>query len=461
MHKSIAPIFSVAIAGLTGCSALLNPELPELQDIPDEIDVTKFGNNCADDTTCGGYVCRSNRCTSTCSSNSDCANQEIAECGASGMCTFKFPAAVPEPSIGFLYVGPTGDHGWTKTHEDSRQYLEQNVTGIDSQFVPSVDPADAVDVMQTFIDEGNNIIIGTSFDFLVPIQNMAANNPNVNFLLCSGFTSTPNLGSYFGRMYQVMYLMGIIAARQTQTGHVGIVGPVIIPETVRHANAFAQGVRSVDPTVQVHIEWVQKWFDPPVEAAMTDRLIDEADADIIFGFTDTLIPMRTACGGDISPCTRRTTTSSVPVFALGYDNPDSCSFVPDRCLASAYWNWGPRLERIINDMKAGTWDPSALVWDQIRGTPDASMAYITVNEAIVPSDVQIAAEQPISSLTPNTEEARMFPFLGGMTDSRGNVRYEPGEIPTDAELLRMCWLADNIFMADGRPGEAPGCVGDN
>ncbi len=457
MKKFDVALAMWALLSATGCSLALNPEFDDGQ----LIDETKFGANCRVDDECGGYLCRANRCTSSCETTTDCHNPAISDCSASSkLCTFRFPAPIEDPKVGFLYVGPVGDHGWTLTHEVSRQHIQAEISGLTTQFEPTVNPANAAEVMQNFIDAGDNIIIGTSFDFLVPIQTMAANNPDVNFLLCSGFTSTPNLGSYFGRMYQVMYMMGIIAGRETTTNRVGIVGPVVIPETVRHANAFAQGVKSVNPSARVYIDWVGAWFAPEAEAAATNRLIDEATVDIVFGFTDTIVPIRTACGPETGPCTRTTTTGAT-VYSLGYDNRDSCDFAPDRCLASAYWNWGPRLERIVNDMKAGTWDPSLLVWDQIRGSPDASMAYIAVNETLVPPAVQIEAESQISKMTPDTVEARMLPFAGGMRDSRGNERYTADELPTDSELLRMCWLADNVFAVDGSGATAPGCVGDN
>lgn len=379
-------------------------------------------------------------------------------------CSLVLNPEVPDDSIenlqvGMLYVGPVGDHGWTLTHELSRQYFTERIPGTVSDFEPSVDPADAETVMQRFIARGDNVIIGTSFDFTAPILATAANNPDVNFLLCSGFQSSPNLGSYFGRMYQVMFMMGVLAGRQTQNDKIGVVGPVIIPETVRHTAAFTLGVRSVNPDATVYIEWVGAWFDPPNEIAATNKLIDEAGVDIVFGHTDTTIPIETACAEMNGLCTRTTTTGE-PVYSLGYDNPDSCNFVPDRCLASAYWNWGPLVTRLLNDMKGGRWDPTEEPWDQLKGSPQDSTAHIAINAELVPGAVQIEVESLIAEMTPDSDAARMFPFRGGVRDANGMERYAPGTLPTDQDLLRMCWLVEGTKNVDGTPGVAPGCVGD-
>lgn len=442
---------------VSGCSLIVNPELPTEV----EIDLAKFGARCAVASECGvGLLCESRRCTVACSSGKPCPTGGVAAtCSAGAMCEFSSPPPIADLQVGMLYIGPLGDHGWTQTHEDSRLFFTDAIPGTVSNGEPLVDPADAEAKMNEFIARGDNVIIGTSFDFTVPVQSVAANNPDVNFLLCSGFKSAPNLGSYFGRMYQVMYMAGVLAGLRTQTNNIGIVGPVIIPETVRHTNAFTLGVQSVNPTATVFIEWVGAWFSPPEEIAATNKLIDQADVDIVFGFTDTVIPLQTACMEVNDVCTR-TSSSGATVFSLGYDNQDSCTFAPDRCLASAYWNWGPLVTRILNDMKAGKWDAAELPWDQLNGTPADSVAHLQINETLVLGSEQIQVETVGGQMTANTEEARMLPFSGGVNDATGQERFARDTLPTDDDLLRMCWLVEGVKHVDGSEGTAPGCVGD-
>ena len=101
-------------------------------------------------------------------------------------CVSPWPT-LKDPKAGFIYVGPVVDHGWTLTHDVSRLYLEDEL-GIETQFADSVIPADAATRMEEFIASGDNVIITTSFDFLSETQEVAQNNPDVNFLNCSGFS---------------------------------------------------------------------------------------------------------------------------------------------------------------------------------------------------------------------------------------------------------------------------------
>lgn len=440
------------IVSSAGCSLLLDPEVEPTSVNPG---AATFGQACESDAACASNLCLTGRCSQACSATEPCPDSS-AECGGNGQCNFLVPPPIDDPKVGLLYVGPVGDHGWTLTHERSRQYFMENIDGVTSEFVPAVDTANAPRVIDELIGNGNNIIIGTSFDFLVPFLSKAPNNPDVNFLLCSGFQSGPNLGSYFGRMYQVMYMMGVLAGRVTQNDRIGIVGPVAIPETVRHANAFAQGVRGVNPDAQVYIEWVEAWFDPPVETSATQTLLREADVDIIFGFTDTTIPIEIAATA--------TTSTGDPVYVIGYDNRDSCTYKPEitpRCLTSAYWNWGPMVTRLLEQMKGGTWRPDDLVWEQMRSSPELSAAYFSeLNTDLVPTGVRLEVEGLIPELTADSEQARMLPFAPPIRDGVGQERLSVGESFTDADLLEMCWLVEGIYNVDGSPGTVPAnCVG--
>lgn len=358
--------------------------------------------------------------------------------------------------VGYLYVGPIGDHGWTKTHDDARLYLEENVPDVATHYAPSVAAADAASVIDDFVARGDDVIIGTSFDFLQAITNAALRYPDRRFLICSGFQTGPNLGSYFGRMELAIYQAGVLAGRMTRSGVIGLVGPVVIPESVRHINAFARGVRSVNPEARLIVRWTYSWFDPDEETDATNELVD-AGADIIFGQTDTPVPIQVSA-------TRMAMMDGGPVYSIGYDNADSCTFAPDRCLTSAYWNWGPMMTRIIESMRDGTWDPSEIIYDQMEPDRAESVVYLAPIDPSgpVPTSVRVEVETLVAELTRDTPESRYYPFRGPVLDNAGATRIPAGSVPDDDALLRMCWYTEGIYDLDGTtPAEVPaGCVGD-
>ena len=426
-----------------GCSLALDPQLSDRGE-------GVFGATCGENFECESGTCRSGRCTQSCSAEAPCPTN--GTCGGNGFCTPLSPPAKPELQVGLIYVGPVGDHGWTKAHDDGRMYFLEQLDNVSAMFAPSVTAADAPSRIDEMVARGDNVIVATSFDYVAAMQNAALRYPDVNFLLCSGFLNGPNLGSYFGRMYQVMYQAGQLAGRMTNTDKIGVAGPVIIPETVRHVNAFTRGVRSVNPSARVYIRWVGAWFDPPNEEAATIELLD-AGVDVVFGHTDTTIPIETANARN---------TVETPIYTIGYDNPDSCEFAPETCIGSAYWNWGPIVTRLLSEMQEGTWRPDMMPWDQMQADPSQSTAYLNINDANVASNIRIEVEGLVDDLSEGTNRALYLPFIGPVRDNSGGTRVPDGATPTDEDLLKMCWFVDGVYdPSTDAPASVPaGCVGD-
>lgn len=389
---------------------------------------------------------------SACSEDSECEDffGPGSACQAGGTCSD--PTGTKSLQVGLLYVGPVGDHGWTKTHDEGRAYMLGELDDVTAMFAPSVSATDAPARIEEFVARGDNVIIATSFDFLVPIQAAALDHPDLQFLLVNGFQTGPNLGSYSGRMYQVMYQAGYLAGKMSQSGLVGVVGSVAIPEVVSHTNAFARGVQAANPEGRVMMRWVDAWFDPPTETAAANELVD-AGCDVIMGQTDTTIPIETA---------NMRSTSETPILTIGYDNADSCSFAPETCMTSAYWSWGPVLTDILRRMQNGSWDPTEYIWTPMLPDPAESVVYLSpISDSLVPSAIRIEVEGLVDDLSTNTPEGRMFPFRGGVLDSMGTRRFAAGEFPSDHDILTMCWFVDGVLNTDGTPAEVPnGCPGE-
>lgn len=462
---------------LAGCSLILRPALEDDECVGDDDSAAGdddsgavwpgdvgFGGLCEGDLDCQSLMCRDRRCTQACSEQEPCPEDTHSDC-VDGVCRFSVAAPLQDiPRVGFLYVGPVGDHGWTLTHELGRTHLEETLSDpetpgeeIVTTYLPSVAPVDAPARIEELIDGGYNTIVGTSFDFVTAMQNSAANHPEVNFLACSAFMTSPNMGSYFGRMYQVKWLAGMLAGLMTTTDRVGVLGPVVIPETVRHVNAFSRGVRFANPDAVIHVEWLGAWFDPANEPVLTQALID-AGADVIMTMTDTAIPIQTV---------EAAWDPANPVYSIGYDNVDSCDFGPESCLTSAYWNWGPKLVEMVEAMRDGTWNPHEIVWDQIESDEQASMVYLAPMESVVPVAVEVEVTGWISDLATPGVEGQQIPFEGPVYDNTGALRLAAGDVFSDEDLLRMCWLVDGIIGSEvdgnGDPLPAvlpPGCVGD-
>lgn len=371
------------------------------------------------------------------------------------------PPIKGEPKVAFLYVGPVLDNGWTKTHDDGRKYLEAHLPNVKTEYAPSVSAVDAPAKIEEFIAKGNNIIIGTSYDFLVPIQNKAANHPDINFLICSGFVTSPNMGSYFGRMYQAKWLAGMAAGYATKKNRIGIVAPVPIPEVIRHINALTLGALKVNPKVKVHVEWIYNWFDVQTEGPTTEKLIN-AGADVIVSMTDTTIPLET-----VVKINRQPEYKDNPILVVGYDNENACDFAVDDdnkspnkgvnfCLTTPYWNWGPILVSMVKQMIDNTWCPKEPIWEQMKSDKNESIVYISdLNTKWLTGEQRIEIVNWIGQLTKPGKEGQQLPFKSPIYDNKGKLRLPEGQYFSDDDLLKMCWYVNGVIGEDDKPATVP------
>jgi len=81
-------------------------------------------------------------------------------------------------------------------------------------------------------------------------------------------------------MYQPRYIAGMAAGAATESNTIGYVAAFPIPEVIRGINAFALGVKRVNPDAVVEVAWTATWFDPGVEGNTAQALID-AGADVL------------------------------------------------------------------------------------------------------------------------------------------------------------------------------------
>ncbi|HUW97121.1 MAG TPA: BMP family ABC transporter substrate-binding protein [Anaerolineae bacterium] len=338
----------------------------------------------------------------------------LAACGT--------PAAPPEPEpeeevmkAAFVYVGPVGDHGWTFAHDEGRLYLEANVENVETTYLESVTDVDAEARIRDLAEEGYDVIFTTSASFRDATAAVAPEYPDVIFENCSGFLTSENMGSYFGRMYQAKYLAGIVAGLTTESNKIGYVAPIQIPEIIRLINGVTLGARSVNPDVQMEVVWVGNWFDPPAETAAVESMVD-AGVDVIFTGTDTTVPVVTA--------------DESGVWSVGYDSCESCDIAPDKCLTTPCWNWGPIYVDIVEAVRDGTWTPDTIYRPMSEGT--------VVLTDLGPAAAE-GAEAAVEAGWPGDDV-----FCGPIYDNLGQLQVAEGECMTDMELICFDWYVEGV-----------------
>ncbi|MDH4144837.1 MAG: BMP family ABC transporter substrate-binding protein [Acidimicrobiia bacterium] len=330
-------------------------------------------------------------------------------------------AAADVLDVAFVYIGPVGDAGWTKRHDDGAKSLEAalgdkvRVTRIEN--VPEGEESTAV--FEKLASDGTDLIFGTSFGYMDPMLEVAADHPEVCFQHVSGYKSADNMGNYFGAAEEARYLSGIVAARTSATGRLGYVAAFPIPEVIRGINAFTLGARSVNPAATVEVAWTSTWFDPAVERAAADGLL-QGGVDVITQHQDT-------------PATGEAALAHGAKW-IGY-NDDMNRFVPEAFLTSPMWDWGPHTIRTAEAVMEGTCPVEPYYGDMADGTVTLAPFGVSVDGA-----TKAAVETARAKIVGGT----LLPFAGPIVDQAGVERYPAGAAPSLGDLLGMDYFVAGV-----------------
>ncbi len=314
----------------------------------------------------------------------------------------------------FIYIGPTGDFGWTYQHDQGRLAVEaafgDKVETVYLENVP--ESAEAQRSIEGFARSGCNIIFTTSFGYMDPTNKAAAKYPDVKFEHATGYKREyPNVSTYSSKFYQGRYVQGQIAARMSKTGVAGYIASFPIPEVIRGINSFTLGAQSINPDFKLKVVWISTWFDPPKEADAAKALIDQG-VDIITQHTDSTAPLQVAAERGIK--------------AFGQAS-DMIKFGPKTQLTSIIDDWAPYYIERVKAVMDGTWTQS----DGWRGmdTGDVVMAPYTN----MPDDVAAMATKTAAAIKDGSFE----PFTGPITKQDGTVWLKAGEKAEIGALLGM------------------------
>jgi simple sugar transport system substrate-binding protein len=329
--------------------------------------------------------------------------------------------------VGFVYVSPVGDAGWTFQHDQGRLAMERALGDrVKTTVVASVpEGPDAERVLRDLANQGHGLIFATSFGYLEPALRVAAEFPGVKFEHAGGYKTAPNLNTYDARYYEGRYLAGLLAGRTTRSGTVGYVAAFPVPEVVQGINAFAIGLREANPKAQVRVLWLNSWFDPPREREAALALLD-LGADVL---------------------TNHSASSAVASAAqdrkakfIAYHS-DMQRIAPDAQIGAVTHHWGGYYTNVARAVLEGRWkaEPS------LGGMKDGQVQLSAIS-ASVPAETRAFIDARRQAI----EAGRHSPFAAPLVDQAGRTRLAQGVLDA-AQIARMDWLVQGVVGTLPRP----------
>ena len=331
---------------------------------------------------------------------------------AAALLALAAPAAAEDKlKVGFIYVGPIGDFGWSYQHEQGRLAMMKALGDkVDSTYLEKVpEGPDAERAIEQLARSGHKLIFTTSFGFMDATVKVAKKYPNLIFEHATGYKREKNLATYSGRFYEGRYIQGVIAAKMSKSGVMGYIASVPIPEVISGINATMIGAQTVNPNIKVKIIWVGEWFNPGKEADAAKALIDQG-ADVIMQHTDSAAAVETAA------------KRGIPAF--GQDS-DMIKFGPKTQLTAIIDNWGPYYTERAKLALDGKWT-STDTWGGL-GSKMVVMAPYTN----MPDDVKNLAEDTEAQIA----SGKLHPFKcpvvaqdGSTVECKGGTHLDDGQI---------------------------------
>jgi basic membrane protein A and related proteins len=353
----------------------------------------------------------------------------------------------PKIKAGFIYVGPVGDFGWTSAHDAGRKHVSSKFPWLETIFIESVKEGDAPRVIDRLINEEKcDIVFSTSFGYMDATIEAAKKYPDKIFMHCSGYKREKNAGTYFADMYQSYYLNGLMAGALTKSNKLGYVAPHPIPEVFRHINAFALGIKEVNPNAKLHVKWLYSWYDPAKAREAAETLIAEGCDALDFE--------------EDSPATievcKEYTNKGKMIYSFSHYNP-MYKFGENCVVSGQLVDWSKMYEYILTKVYTGTWTNEDIFWlikekavqlgcdfeTMINPKFESNLKSITINDPVIGKTS--VYDLVMTRLGQLSEPTLTFdPFTGPIKDQNGTLKLKSGERVNYKSLLSMDWFVDNI-----------------
>jgi len=343
-----------------------------------------------------------------------------------------------EVVVGFIYVGPKDDFGYNQAHAEGAQAMAA-VPGIKIIEEANVPETSAVlETMRSMIEiDGATVIFPTSFGYFDPYMlEMAAEFPEVQFFHAGGLyqegVHPDNVGSYFGYIDEAQYVGGVIAGRMSETGQLGFVAAIPIPQVLRNINSFTLGAQSVNPAATTQVVFTGGWAEPVKEAEATNSMADQG-IDVI------------ACHVD-SPKVVMETAEKRGLYTVGY-HANQAPLAPEGYLTGAEWDWESIYTSLGQQFVEGKTLMAGGIEHVLRGGLAENFCKVSPYGPAVTEEAQAEGDAAKEALITGV----LVIYEGELSDNKGGAilaadeKYEQQNI----ELEKMDWLIEGVKGSTG------------
>ncbi|MGI8923967.1 MAG: BMP family protein [Fimbriimonadales bacterium] len=270
------------------------------------------------------------------------------------------PSAKPivdEFMVALITPGPVNDSGWSALAYQGLESIKFEL-GAETQNVVAFSPQDIKDAMQSYAQKDFDLIIGHGYEYNQIGIEVAKDFPKTIFVSSSGDKTATNVGTFRFNLEQGTYVLGMVAAKLSLKGTLGMVGGPNVPSIESTFQAFEAGAKSVKPSIRVLKAYTNSNDDVGAAKQQTLAFIAQG-ADYI------IHQANAAAQGVFEACKER------GAFAFG-TNSDQAGAAPDVVIASATINAGPVFVELAKEVKDSKFKSGV----RLRGMADGAVGIV-------------------------------------------------------------------------------------
>jgi basic membrane protein A and related proteins len=126
-----------------------------------------------------------------------------------------------------------------------------------------------------------SLIFGAGFSIASSLEEIAAQQTDTNFtIIDSVIEGKDNVASVLFKEHEGSFLAGVAAAMTSETGKVGFIGGMESEVITRFEVGFTEGVKAVDPNMEVDVVYVGSWSDSATAQTHANRMY-QGGVDVI------------------------------------------------------------------------------------------------------------------------------------------------------------------------------------
>lgn len=249
--------------------------------------------------------------------------------------------------VAFVTPSTINDSAWSQSMYDALMTIQNEMGKDNFQFVYSENMfviSDAAAAIRDYASQGYDLVIAHGSQYGGSLVDIAPDFPNTAFAWGSTANTfsdqgITNIFSYQPYSEQGGYVNGVLAAKLSESGIMGVIGPIETGDAKRYTEGFEQGVMATNPNAKVSVTWTGSYSDVSL-AAETARTMIKSGADVLTGTSQMVI-------GAIGVAKKE------GAIWFGYDV-DQAPLAPKIVVSSVIVDWTVALRPMIDAIQSGT-----------------------------------------------------------------------------------------------------------